>query len=260
MIDKNAKEILSEMKDLEELLKEDLESWNPRTLPGKMAQHAQARARLKELTVAYKKFVSNNVAAIFVDGDADSVANFTKLAQEKGGTITVDARGIYLALVDEIYGSLRSYRGTPQVDFSHVSNLNAKLELVAAQLGYPGDLNARFTKLLDRPFTSKSDLVNAIRPLMIEGCGDVIYWTYIMKEIEDRAFASGTSNSPVPCVILNAGEDDEANLLAFVFGQRFVNVKVEGEITAYTVTKAFNELKKKLKSLTNPTDNTTTEE
>src|SRR5690242_10908578 len=99
-IDKQAKEIFKEIKNIEDLLKEDLDSWDPRTVPGKRAQHAQARVRLTELKSVYSKFVGLNAAAIFVEGE--SAEKFAAFAEEKGGTITADGRGIYKKLAAEI--------------------------------------------------------------------------------------------------------------------------------------------------------------
>lgn len=258
-IDKQSKDIFKEIKTLEELLKEDLESWDPRTVPAKRMQHGQARFRIDELKKEYEKFVAQNAAAIFVSGDERAVEKFAGLAAEKGGTITVDARGIYLALADVIFGKL----SRNQVDFNHVSALNNTLQYLAANVGYNAPVNVNFTMLFDRPFTTKESLVEAIRNLFA-GDGLLLQWGYISKEIVDRAFASGATNSPVPCVILNAGEDDKASLATFIFGDRVIDVALEGEVVPYTVTKAFNELKKKLKSNTNTNtnevSNTTTEE
>jgi hypothetical protein len=246
-IDKKAKEIVKEIKDLRELLKEDLEVWDSRSLPGKIAQHAQARNRLVDLETLYAAFVGQNVAAIFVSGAPELASKFAELAQEKGGTITIDALGIYKVLAAEVFPILRRN----QVDFDHVAVLSNTLTRLAIKARYWGPMNVRFTKLMDRNFTSEEALIEAIRPLCKDGVGELLQMGYVSAEIVDRAFASETTNSPVPCVILNAGEDDKAFLTTHVFGDRIIDVTLEGDVVPNTVTKAFNELKKKLKSNTN---------
>jgi hypothetical protein len=257
-IDKQAKEFFKEIKGLEELLKEDLDSWDPRSLPGKRAQHAQARNRLAELKREYAKWVGQNAAAIFVDGEAEKVEQFTKLAEEKGGTITVDGRGVYKILAAEIFPTLRKN----QVDFNHVGILQGRLSHLVASVGYFGPSNVRFTKLFDRTFTTEESLIEAIRQICMYDLGDMLNMGVISQQIVDRAFASGATNSPVPCVIHSAGEDDKTLLTGLIFGGRFVNVTVEGDIVPHTVTKAFNALKTKLKSSTetNEEPNNTTKE
>lgn len=249
MIDKNAKQIVKETQALNELLKEDLDAWDPRTVPGKRTQHNAARERLKVLNVLYTDFVKDAVAGIFLKGSPKAVEAFVSLAVEKGGVIPVDARYTYTKIADSVFDTLGRDR---MVYIEHAIQMNRAAMSFGDEVGVPGFPN--YTKLMNTPYVERDRLIEDVKRETVLGFGHSLNNGYILNGITKLACEQGLVNSPVPCVIINASEDDTA--LASVFAGRSVTVTVEGEVTAYTVTKAFNELKKQIKTLTNPSDET----
>lgn len=261
MVDKKAKAIVKEYKTLTDLLKEDLASWNPRTLPGKISQHAQARTRLEVLKKDYDAFVKTEAAAIFVEGPVAAVEAFAKEAEEIGKTVTVDALALYKRLTTRAV-----IDPSGRLTLEQCIAIGTEFANVAMEEGFFG-YNAQamnFTNLYGPTFHSQDEVLVSVRDTVRKNAGDMFCAQFVLKQIVDKAFAAEATSSPLPCVILNASGDEQAALNSFVFGVRTVGVALSPDATeemAKTfVPKAFGGLKKLLRSLTNEpesTENTT---
>ena len=83
--------LIEEYKDLFDFANEDLEHTDPRTRPGKQIRKMEAQEKLAAVKVRYVAALKKGLAAIFLDGKAEDVAFFAKVAEDEGPAIVVSA-------------------------------------------------------------------------------------------------------------------------------------------------------------------------
>lgn len=204
----------------------------------------QAKERLAKLKEDYAKTVLQSGVAIFLFGSAEKCATFSKLVEEMGEAVVVDAGELYtkefLPIVEGSIGLGREWNST------QTSILHRLLGEVSK------GINVHLTRTLRLPsqgaVPTKQDTLDFIRNAIRNELGDGFNTEYLKKIIAREGLKIRYMGSVAPVIVLNS-TPEEAVGLGQIFGRGKANVTIndEDEVNKEYIEKTFKNVQKQLK-------------
>lgn len=217
----------------------DLEGADPRTRPGREMAKREAKERLEGVRRTFQAALKRGLAAIFVDGEPDVVAEFTRLAQEEGPVVAAAADALYRTIAEDVEAGMRSDRVFEPTQFAR---LQRQVGLVANDLDIGALPSLRFMD--GAVLWTFEDVVAHARRLVRAAMGDQLNEQFLLKSVTGSALGIDYLQSVVPVVVTGATAEEREGLAAF-FNQRTVHVVAERD--PESVLAAFTALKQTIK-------------
>lgn len=211
--------------------------------PGLTIAINQAKTKLLELESTFAGQLVKKQAAIALDGTPENVEEFLRLAKEVAPTpfLTLDVSQMYRDLARDCL---------PGVRFGSMFSITnfARLLLLVGTVTDKFDLErTRGLDFVDGVvIKSTEDLVNYVRNAVRKDQGDNLNRVYLQNVLVHKALSASLDMPVVPVLVTGSIDNEE---LTALFGKRFIKTTVTPEATADSVTKAFTQLKAKLKKV-----------
>jgi hypothetical protein len=205
------------------------------------ASRAEAREKLEVLKREYAKFIDDNTVVMFLRGNRRHCSAFAEMARELGPVIVVDTENVYRQLAELILPKMRGRTGSMNFDTAEYVTLLDGFAALAKEYGIADMPRPKFRSA---SFTSDAQVVDFVRGLVREVVGADFTNLLTRHEVLVQALEVGFHTS-VPCVVYNAGEEEEAVGKNLVRDRKRMMVKtiMKGEdVTEDAVVAALGEL------------------
>ena len=233
--------LLEQMKALRERANINLEEvpFNVRAAFG--ASKTEAREKLEVLKREYADFIDKNTVLMFLRGNRRHCSAFAEMARELGPVAVVDTEVVYRQLADLIIPKMRGRTATMTFDTGEYVTLIDGFTTLAKEYGLASMARPGFRPM---SFATEAQVVDFVRGLVHEAMGADFTALLTRHEILVQALDVGFHTS-VPCVVFNAGEEEEALGQNLVKNQKRMMVKTIAkaeDVTEESVLAALSEL------------------
>jgi len=240
-------EILKNIDQTEKLaLIDPSEPQYARTRNGIEVAVRQAKERLGKLKEEYAKAVQGNGVAIFLFGSPEKCATFSKLVEDLGEAVVIDASEMYSTkFLPVLEGSIGPTR---QWNSNQVSIMHRLLAEVSK------DLNVFLTRSLKLPaqaeLPNKEATLNFIRDTIRNQLGDDFNVEYLKKVVAREGLKIRYMGSVAPVIVLNSTPEESVGL-GQIFGKGKANVTItdEDEVNKEFIEKTFKTVQKQIKKI-----------
>jgi len=223
------------IKQLQEVLKEQPEGWDVRTIPAKMVQRRSAEEEVKSIMDGFKKLISEQVAKVYVIGtDPKKVAEAKLLGSELGGVV-IDASELYTRIAAPAYSL---YQQTNRVNLDVTLAIEHDIMLAAQQHNLtPTDFPRVPANFLESSFEEPEAELTAIARKATESVfGTELAQALVTELTFSETLRLESDETPVPVVIVGLTEQEATDFerRGFFAGRPSVTVKagknVEGAL------------------------------
>lgn len=245
---KTLKELTDEIIETEKWTKIDLEAVDRRVLPGVTCTVNDAKERIGAMKKEYFGRIAELTIGIFVLGE--KAADFAKVAEEEGNTLTVNAAAMYERFATMIEPVIADSREFGITAFS-------RLTQGLTDVGHELDLKAMdMPKFKDGKVKTHAALVTHIRNIVRAALGDDLNRLYVSDFIQKQAYEKKFKGSAYPIVFIGLADADEAKGLegsVAKFGTRIFTST--NQVTKEEVLEVFKAVKTRLKAKTSTPEN-----
>jgi hypothetical protein len=166
---------------------------------------AEAREKMEVLKREYADFIAKNTVLMFLRGNRRHCAAFAEMARELGPVAVVDTEVVYRQLADLVLPKMRGRSATMNFDTGEYVTLIDGFSALAKEYGLTTMARPGFRSV---SFTTDAQVVDFVRGLVHEAMGADFTTLLTRHEIMVQALDVGFHTS-VPCVVFNAGEEEE---------------------------------------------------
>jgi hypothetical protein len=179
-------EIVTKMKQVEQIAFMDISNWDPRTLPGMQVKIGEAKRELDGLKVAYKTAISDSVAIVPVLGPPAKTQDFRDLLENEGGFVIVDYDVILRKFATEVEKSMdwqkRAFDWTQLHRLANEFNGYCTYDLKIRNIPAP----VMDGRLLGQQVQADG-MTEVIRKAIVDGCGSRFATAYIQNSLYEQA-------------------------------------------------------------------------
>jgi hypothetical protein len=241
----NLETILKNIDDAERLAAIDPnEPQYTRTRAGIEAAIKGAKERLLKLKNEYSATVQQNGVAIFLQGPADKVREFTNLVNEMGEAVTIDAEELYaehfLPVLEASIGPSRAWNS------NQVAIMHRLLAEVSKGLGVY--LTRAMRLPADATLATKQDTLNFIRQTIRTELGDEFNSQYLKRALAREGLKIRYMGLVAPVIITNASPEEAVGLgQMFGRGKATVTITDEDKVNKEFIAATFKNVQKQIK-------------
>jgi hypothetical protein len=202
---------------------------------------SEAREKLEVLKREYAKFIDDNAVAMFLRGPRRHCNAFAEMARELGPVAVVDVESVYRQLASLILPKMRGRNATMNFDTPEYVTLVEGVVGLAKEYGASDISRPSFRPM---SFSGDVQVVDFVRGFVNEAMGADFTNLLTRHEILVQALEVGFHTS-VPCVVFNAGHEEEALAQNLVRDRRRVmvkNITSDEDVSEQTVMAALGEL------------------
>lgn len=237
-------QIVRDSKPMAEIQLADLPRQEVHAMEG-LKRDAMRKMAAAQMELA--KQARESMVGIFLNGTPESCLEWSKLAEDGGASITVNARELYERIFDRVMSS------TPdrmELGVNQLSILLGEIQAIAFQCGAGRLPTISIGNLVGARYETRDQGIqhfyeNAIFPFV----GDELNVLYIQKKVADELLKVDYQQNYVPVVILNATKQEaEGDLATKLFGSNNLVVETEAPVEREQVIRAFKKLKGLLKN------------
>lgn len=230
----NLKNLLHEIDENRKWAEQDISALPVRTRPALETAVKEAQIRLKDLVDQYQKSVTQNAVGVMVVGPKEQAKQFAELAEETGGTFTLDGNLLYYTLatvVDSTLGHTRVFEP------ANMARLTSAIRDAAVDLGIT-TMNA--PKYREKLLPTLDDTVALVRDLVREAAGDSMNVLFLRKQLAQGALEQRYTGAVTPVVIVNVTEDEMGGLKPLLpKGSTVASLSSETAVTKEKVIETF---------------------
>ncbi len=196
-------QLITKIDENAKLAATDLSEWDPRKLPGMTMRVKEASEALESLQGSYADYVNANSFLLFVTGPKDAVAEYARVAEEEGGTLTVSAAGLYREIATAVMPSIGDRR---VFGVTQLSLLLQELGEIAMRLKIRSIPTPNLEEISNVP--TEEDVVNQIRDIVRKSSGDQVNAVYLKESVVKAALEIRYTQVVVPVVVTDATADE----------------------------------------------------
>jgi hypothetical protein len=236
------KEMSQRLRELKPLAEMDLAGVPHYERPVAEGTRRGAMREIAEISAKLASTVKENMLGIFLTGPEEQVKSWVAIAEDGAAAITVDARELYLKLLDEVMAT------TPdrmELGHNQVAVLLQAIQATAINSGASGLPYISLGKLVGARFDSRAQgaqfiYEHAVYPFL----GDELNVLYLQKKVVDEIAKVSYEQSTVPVIVLNATQQEaDGGLAKIMFPGGNLSVVTEGPVDKDQVIRAFKKLK-----------------
>lgn len=236
------KGLVKEMAVLEVEANENLETVPANVLPGRIAAKVAAEDRLKVLKQEYFSHVNRAGAVIILRGARARQVEFAYLAQDIGGTNTLDAEALFTQIANPIKESM----GDGRITGLQMGVANEELLKAMSSLGVARYKRVDWDSTVE--LNTLEDVVAFVRERIMSTNGARVNLAWVLNSAYQTAFREKLAGAIVPFVLVNVADEELPAFSAELFGGRSIVVELgDNAVTENDVTKAFKQLQAKVK-------------
>lgn len=230
-----SKELLEELKELQAESNVDLGAVDPKIRAGIEGRMNEARDKLPEVKKQYYKAVASNSVLIGVHGDSNKINEFSKIAVEKFGTLSVNFKQTQAKVLEDIKSRAA---GTDGFQSTEYYILISKVRDLANEIGAIG---------INVPELDSSlfggELSSTVDKIVSEYYGTELDSALSFIEIGKEAFKVSFDGKRVPVVLTNCSEINPTFLPSLLDS---IELTSETEVTEDLVGKVLTKVKNKI--------------
>lgn len=235
--------VLNKLEETQKLANTNLEDIPPTTRGAWGAAIDEAKKKIGDLRAQLKDAILKNGVAIFLGGDSAKANEFAKLIHDEGEALVVDAKALYHRLASRVEAGIAPSRqwGVQETYLLHLGLQDVMQEVGLTEMPMP-------SRTVMPHVPTAEDVVNHIRTIVRNACGDLLNRMYIEEQAANDAIKIRYMNSVVPVAILNA-EKDEVDGLGKVFakGSATVIISSDDNIDREFMIKTFKDINKRIR-------------
>lgn len=242
------KTLVQTLRETQERANIDIESISWQTRPSVSMMKRDAEEQLVKLREEYSRRVRSNSLGMFIFGEPERVAQFTKIAGEEAGVLVVNGAEAFESLADQIepsFGLSREF-GATQLGILHNALNNKRKDLGIRAMQMP--------RLKDLAVSrDRAETTDMVRRMIHDAVGDDFLRIAVDFKINQEAVSREFAESILPVAVTGITAE-EITALATLFTNS-VSVEVgtseDGEVTKEYVLNKLSGLRKRIKGKTN---------